>query len=346
MSRGPEMPTHTEFATYADILGEIFINRWDMYHFQIDDGTYRAAKKPLTRQLLTGHLKGSTTLGAYMMNRQSQAREVVFDADTDDQLQQLWQAAPQMVIDGLYPYFERSRRGGHVRIFLGEYRPGSQVRKFASGILAAYDIPEAKAKTDAEGIEVYPAQEKLRITPERIGPGSFVRLPFGIHKISGERYGVYHPSGDPIANTIRGQITALREPLTPSEAVFGVFLRRGVQEALEAGLIAPKPEEKGSFKRTSERATVSERIKASMRTRDFINRYFPEVRLGESNKGFCPIHDDRHTSFGLFYDHDENMEKWNCFAGCGSGTIIDLWMQVNQVDFKTAITELADMLLD
>ena len=35
---------------------------------------------------------------------------------------------------------------------------------------------------------------------------------------------------------------------------------------------------------------------------------------------------------------------WNCFAGCGGGSVIDFWMLLRGIDFKTAVTELEQML--
>jgi DNA primase len=55
----------------------------------------------------------------------------------------------------------------------------------------------------------------------------------------------------------------------------------------------------------------------------------------------CPFHNDQHPSLGV------NAEKnyWYCFAGCGGGSVIDFWMKWRGCDFKTAVTELAGMVL-
>jgi DNA primase len=36
---------------------------------------------------------------------------------------------------------------------------------------------------------------------------------------------------------------------------------------------------------------------------------------------------------------------WNCFSGCGGGSVIDWWMKRQNCDFTTAVTELAQMVL-
>ena len=57
--------------------------------------------------------------------------------------------------------------------------------------------------------------------------------------------------------------------------------------------------------------------------------------------GLCPFHEDQHMSFSV------NAERnyWHCFSGCGGGSIIDFWMKWQDCDFKTAVKELAVMLL-
>ena len=69
-----------------------------------------------------------------------------------------------------------------------------------------------------------------------------------------------------------------------------------------------------------------------------------QVRLrkrGRTWEGLCPFHDDHHPSFGV----NDTENYWNCFAGCGGGSVIDFWMKWQECDFKTAISELAKILL-
>jgi len=46
-------------------------------------------------------------------------------------------------------------------------------------------------------------------------------------------------------------------------------------------------------------------------------------------------------SFGV----SDTGNYWHCFAGCGGGTVIDLWIKWRECDLATAITELAGMRL-
>ena len=64
-------------------------------------------------------------------------------------------------------------------------------------------------------------------------------------------------------------------------------------------------------------------------------------RRGEELMGLCPFHDDHHPSFGA----NDAENYWHCFAGCGGGSVIDFWMKWRKCDFKTAVKELARMML-
>lgn len=36
---------------------------------------------------------------------------------------------------------------------------------------------------------------------------------------------------------------------------------------------------------------------------------------------------------------------WNCFSGCGGGSVIDFWMKMKDCDFSEAVRDLAQILL-
>jgi DNA primase len=74
---------------------------------------------------------------------------------------------------------------------------------------------------------------------------------------------------------------------------------------------------------------------------EFVSQFVDLKRTGIGYVGLCPFHEDHHPSFGV------NVEGnyWTCFAGCGGGSLIDFWMLNEGIDFKTAVTELEQMLL-
>ena len=94
----------------------------------------------------------------------------------------------------------------------------------------------------------------------------------------------------------------------------------------------------------AEGETVSDQIKAAISCYNLISRY---VELKPNGRGLCPFHDDHMASFSVNLTDN----YWHCFSGCGAGSIIDFYMQYQKqvegqdCDFKTAVTDLAEMLL-
>jgi hypothetical protein len=58
--------------------------------------------------------------------------------------------------------------------------------------------------------------EEMEISPKQAalgeGPDSLIRLPFGVHQLSGQRYGFVQPDGTWLAPTVREQIRLLAAP--------------------------------------------------------------------------------------------------------------------------------------
>ena len=72
---------------------------------------------------------------------------------------------------------------------------------------------------------------------------------------------------------------------------------------------------------------------------DVVSRRIALVKKGQNYWGCCPFHNEKTPSFSV----SEDKGFYHCF-GCGKhGDIISFVMESENVDFKTAITELADM---
>lgn len=72
---------------------------------------------------------------------------------------------------------------------------------------------------------------------------------------------------------------------------------------------------------------------------DVVSRRVPLVKKGQNYWGCCPFHNEKTPSFSV----SEDKGFFHCF-GCGKhGDIISFVMESENVDFKTAIAELADM---
>ena len=157
-----------EIHAFADILRRTFIQRSDLHARQLDDGRYCCVRKPLQEGLLIAHLQGAITLGTYVLDQNSLARFAVIDADDDIQLARLAGMRGSLAREGIPSYLEASRRGGHLWFFFDQPVSGETARSFGKSILR---------ESGLDGIELFPKQDELGD-----GPGSLIRLPFGVHR--------------------------------------------------------------------------------------------------------------------------------------------------------------------
>lgn len=303
-----------EIHALVDMLAGTFIHRRDLYARQLEDGRYLCVRKPLEERHLIAHLNGEITLGTYVLGQDSRTRFAVIDADDDLQLARLANISMSLAKGGLPSYLEASRRGGHLWMFFEQAIPGEVARSFGQSMLKSHDLAD---------IELFPKQDKLGD-----GPGSLIRLPFGIHRKNGKRYGFVTPGGEPLANTLADQIRLLSTPRTVGKAALDDFMRQCNASMHKPALV----------KHEATKETLSEQIKRSMTVLDFVGQY---VELSPTGSGLCPFHDDHHFSFSV--NADKNY--WHCFSGCGGGSIIDFWMKWQGVDFRQAVKELAGSLL-
>ena len=86
--------------------------------------------------------------------------------------------------------------------------------------------------------------------------------------------------------------------------------------------------------------TKAEKVKKSHPIKDAIEDLGVKLKPTSSGKlmGLCPFHDDHNPS--LFVDTEKGY--WRCFAGCGSGSVIDLMMKAEGSDFKETLCRLDD----
>ena len=310
-----------EIQLAADRLGETFILRWDRYARQSAD-RYVAIQKPLRGAHLLAHLRGELTLGTYLLNAQSQGRFLVLDADDEPDRRRL-QALAWALADMECPsYLEKSRRGAHLWFFLDALRPGADIRRFGQGLRAHFQMP---------AMELFPKQDRLRS-----GPGSLIRLPFGVHQRSGRRYGFVTPDGVPLAPTLRQQIQLLSRAATVPIPVWERFLGIGTDAVAKSRKSPRSAPFRPDF--VGDHTLSAAEIKGTITARQFILRF---VELTPAGMGLCPFHDDHNPSFSV--SDEENF--WYCFACAEGGDIIDFWMKWRSCDFKTAIGDLSQMLM-
>lgn len=302
---------------------ETFIPRRDMYPLQLPHGRYISVKEPLQPELVAQHLLGTLTLGAYALDQEDRAKWLCFDADDAPAWAQLRRLARELAQQDEPAYLEPSRRGGHLWLFLPPMA-GQDARRLGRSYLQQYGL---------ETLELFPKQDRL-VT----GPGSFVRLPLGIHQKTRRRYHFITLDGDPLAPTVRQQVALLANPARLSQALINDVLARVPPDPAAA----PSP----TFTSRDEDvagATLAERLKNRISVYEFVSAY---VALDERGVGLCPFHDDHHKSFGV----NREGNYWHCWAGCGGGSLIDFMMkwrdaQGEDGSFTATITALAERLL-
>src|SRR5215469_5490609 len=157
---------------------DTFVSRSNDFALQRSDGGYVRVGRPLVEQDVRAHLAGAHTLGSYVIDEHGNCRYAVFDADSDDGLDRLHAVQCQLRASGISSYLEQSRRGGHLWVLLAVPARASLVR--------AWLLPFCPA-----GVEFYPKQDEGR------GYGSLIRVPFGVHRLTGKRYPFveWEPSG-------------------------------------------------------------------------------------------------------------------------------------------------------
>ena len=306
-----------EYVKPANELARSFIQRWDIHARQLEDGRYVCIHNPLRKKHLISHLLGEITLGTYLLDPESRSRFLVFDADDDLSFSKLVEVARELEANKLRPYLETSRRGGHLWLFFSKPVRGVHARQFGNAIISFYDI---------RNVEFFPKQDLLAG-----GPGSLIRLPFGFHQLSGRRYPFVTTKGERIAATAREQIKILSNPETVPDDVF---------EAYRTYIIGPQTETINT-PHTEYSAMLSDQIKQRVSVLEFVSQYVDLKPTNQGAIGLCPFHDDHNPSFSV----NDAENYWQCFAGCGGGSIIDFWMMWNEVDILSALWELVDLFI-
>ena len=282
---------------------DTFVNRRDAFAFQLDDGRYFATHREIAVQHVMEHLKGNLTLGVYLLDADNATKLSVIDADDEDGFEKLRKAHVSLPVPS---YLEASRRGGHLWFFFDKPVEGKIGKNFGLEIAKRFLI-EA---------EVFPKQA------ESEGPGSCIRLPFGVHKKTGERYPFIG------LGNWRQQLEALTHPAKVS--LEDVMKHQYQEPERKSVQIYPATGETGNY-------PLWEKVKRQITVEELVSQY---VDLNAKGIGKCPFHDDEFPSFSV--NAKENY--WNCFSGCGGGSVIDFWMKMNDLDFKEATKDLAERL--
>lgn len=307
------------------------------YAIQRPDGRYYSVHRPLTPSVVKAHLEGRLTLGIYLLDEQDHCRCVVIDADQPDGLLRLATLQQTLAQEGIHSSLEQSRRGGHLWMWLAQPTPAGQVRAWLRPL--------------CPGLEIYPRQDAA---PG--GYGSLIRLPFGVHRRSGQRYDfvVIDPSGlRPVAEGVHEQLMWwLAQPSIHPPALTAVTFprqrpgdwQRDDQQPGHSTGAAPAQ----SYSLPSVRPSlvnIASPVLAWCLARnpyEVIGRY---VALDGRGVGRCPFGShhragvDRHPSFKVFW-HTPAGNCWYCYTWGHGGSLFDFFRFLWRVDPRTAYDRL------
>ena len=230
--------------------------------------------KPLRHDHILGHLCGEITLGTYLLDEDSRGRYLVFDADDLPDWRRLRAVAYALQDMGATAYLERSRRGGHLWLFFSEPLAGTAIRRFGQGMMMFFGLG---------GLELFPKQGQLSG-----GPGSLIRVPFGIHRKTGRRYGFYTLDGLAAGTNVERAIVYVEDLHCVPQSVLE-RLSTNARSLLnwDDGILS---KHKGPMAgKNRDELPLYEQVKGAISVRDFVGHY---VSLSQSGKGLCPFHND------------------------------------------------------
>lgn len=167
-------------------FAERFVHRGDSWCVQDAQGRYTRQWGQLGRHTLARHVAGQLTLALDSSDRAGMAKWLCLDSDLPDGLQHLERVQRVFADLNLVTQLEASRRGGHLWLCGADLVPAAMLRRIAGHVLG---LVPAMGK-----VEIYPNTDR----PAGVrGVTHPVRLPLGIHQVTGQRYPFVDGAGRP-----------------------------------------------------------------------------------------------------------------------------------------------------
>ena len=273
--------------------GQLWSNRREPYALQQEDGTYRWVYTPTDAAVLAAHLGGTSTIALSSLGEDGSCRWLCLDADQTDALPQLLELASALAEVGLPGLVEASRRGGHLWLLLDAPVSAAIARR-----VLLHELDDLRvAGLHVPSFKLYPDTETVGAL------GHAVRLPLGIHRLTGRRYALFDEQSYPCAFT--STEAALRFVLAwPRISTVQLVRRAGeLRQAEQAegesatahgapasGNVPMEPIHIGT------RSAVIRWVDAHVAIPDLLAEIAPTVELKKVGKGYlgwCPFHDDR-----------------------------------------------------
>jgi hypothetical protein len=299
---------------------ETFVSRRNDFALQRNDGGYVRAGRAISPNEVHRHLLGAQTIGSYVIDEHGCCRYGVFDADSEDGLDILRRVQGQLAAEGVASHLERSRRGGHLWVFLAPPTRASAVR--------AWLLPFCSA-----GVEFYPKQNEGR------GFGSLIRLPLGMHRLSGKRY--------PFVQWSQGCLVPVVQSVTTSfewiASLERVTLPRldTFNDAHEQSTCAPQEKSFSKTVATNTHLAIVSSIRAWCAQQDPYMIIGHVVALNSRGQGCCPFgwHHangrDEHASFKVYAPGAPGGYCWYCYVWQQGGSVFDFLRYSYHLDAHT-----------
>lgn len=305
------------------LLAARCIGRRDDYALQQDNGRYVRVGAAVTLAALSRHVAGVETMGSYLIDEQGCCQFAVFDADSLDGLMQLLGVQRRLAADGIDSALEGSRRGGHLRVWFASPLSPDLVRRWL--------LPSCPA-----GVEFYPKRDWATWNE----PGSLMRVPFGVHRLTGRRYPflVAAGAGDRLVPAARS-VAASIEWLATIQRV-PVPGRDGAGLSDETRSASPQPYvAKGAGGGpASPDSDTPKSIHDWCDRQDALSVIGRYVKLDRRGMGCCPFgshHDDgkdAHPSLWVHSPRSSGAPCWYCYVWQRGGNLFDflcLWYGVS-----------------
>lgn len=321
----------------AKFLIGLFFNRTDQFAAQTATGKryFKAAAlgrngiwalltERVEPKLVYRHLRGALTIATYTPFRDlTRWLCLDFDGEGLTPLEEvrsfLWEAYQ------VTAYLERSRRGGHLWVFFTAPAKARKVRTLAKYLLKELQLAQFE-------IEIFP---KTDDATDRLG--NAVRLPFGIHRATGERY----LFADVPGRTWEEQVAWFRKNihLMPLERLDQVLatVAPAQEPPRRAPVLDPRPIT-GSYV-----AAIKEKLPILELASRLTSLKPSDGGKGRFYIGRCPFpgHKDVHPLFWV----DAELNVANCFKpNCGSEKpmdVVNVWARHRGITDEEAISELA-----
>ncbi len=298
----------------------LFVGRRDDYALQQADGRYVRAGQPLTYEALRLHLVGGQTIGTYVIDERECCRFAVLDADDLSGLLRLLEVHKRLAGEGIASYPELSRRGLHLWVFL--------TRLISPAVVRRWLVPFCPA-----GVECYPKQDGLTLDRPY---GSLVRLPLGVHRVSGRRY--------PFVSLVDGRLVPVAHSVSASLAWLSSVQRSPVPDLP----LSPEPDQVPGADQAhmlvKKEVTGRDPLATSATVYTWCLSQDPfrvighYVKLDQRGMGCCPFGEhhadgkDSHPSFQVRPLRPGSVNCWYCYAWQRGGSAFDflcLWHHVS-----------------